>query len=115
VSAETVARALAHAAGLVEPGDIVHAGPTGFGVLRRGSRGVLPCPPLETLARSGHLLLQCVARVESARPPVVAYHFRQVAPRRRHGGCLLADVERPVTAYAVVTPGRPPRVFVHGL
>jgi len=116
VNAEAVRRALARAAGLVEPGDIVNISPSGFGVLKRRTYGLYPCRPLETLAGHGHLLLHCVARAVSARPPVVTtLHFRQVAPRRRGGHCFPDLVPHPATASVVAAPGRPPRVFVYGI
>jgi hypothetical protein len=48
----------------------------------------------------------------------VTYHFRQVAPRRRPDGTCLAVadlVPRPVTAYVITAPDRPPRVYVYGI
>jgi len=110
-----VAWALARVATLVGPGDIINVGPSGFGVYRRQQHGRLPCRVFETLARHGHLVLQCVAVVTSASPPVTAYHFRQVAIRHRGDGACHAAPGGTVKAYVIAAPGRPPRVFVYGL
>jgi len=106
---DAIARALGALAQVIEAGDVVAVMPGSHAVtvIKRGLFGALPC-----VAIASGALLQCVRRVISARPPVVALHFRQVKLRRRPDGSCFADLDGGVRAYVVVASGVS-RVFVY--
>jgi len=106
---DAIANAVAALAQYVETGDVIVIMPGSHALIKRGDFGALPCIGIA----NGALLLQCVKRVISARPSVVSLHFRQVQLRRRRDGGCFADLDGDIRAYAVVTPGRPVRVFVY--
>ena len=107
---DAIAGALAQAAQVIQLGDVVAVTPGGHAIIRRGAYGILPCVSVANDA----LLLKCIRRVISVRPPIVALHFRSVVLRRRDGGCF-ADLDgKDVRAYVIMAPGAT-RVFVYGL
>ena len=108
---DAVIKALTQAAQYVETGDVVVIRRDGsHALIKRGDFGALPCVSIANDA----LLLKCIRRVISARPPVVSLHFRSVVLRRRPDGSCFADLDgKDVRAYVVTTPGRPARVFVY--
>ena len=109
---DAIARALGALAQHVETGDVVAVMPGSHAVtvIKRGLFGTLPCDIV-----NGALLLKCVKRAVSARPPIVTLHFRSVTLRYRPDDSCFADLDgKDVRAYAVMVPGRV-QVFVYGL
>ena len=106
---DAIARALGALAQAVQVGDVLVVRRDSAVIIKRGVFGALPCIGITSDA----LLLKCIRRVISVRPPMVALHFRSVTMRRRDGSCF-ADLDgRDIRAYVVIVPGRPARVFIY--
>jgi len=109
---DAVIKALVQAAQTIQLGDIVVIRRDGsHAIVKRSTYGILPCVGIANDA----LLLKCIRRVISVRPPMVALHFRSVTLRYRPDDSCFADLDgKDVRAYAVMVPGRV-QVFVYGL